>query len=80
MLGITIKEHALNAEIGVGENTDVQLNENDPFSYVDTIISSMMAQLATGLTVKIRLMLSSVPASVVQLRALLVKWLMHCLQ
>ncbi|WP_395754894.1 VENN motif pre-toxin domain-containing protein [Edwardsiella ictaluri] len=49
VLGITIKEGmALNAAIGVGVNTGVQLYGDDPFSYVDVILSGVTAAASTG--------------------------------
>jgi filamentous hemagglutinin len=49
MLGTTIKEGmALNAAIGVGVNTGVQLSGDDPFSYVDAIMAGVTAAATTG--------------------------------
>lgn len=49
VLGTTIKEGmALNAAIGVGVNTGVQLSGNDPFSYVDAILAGVTAAATTG--------------------------------
>ncbi|WP_313656414.1 VENN motif pre-toxin domain-containing protein, partial [Pantoea sp.] len=49
VLGTTIKEGmALNAAIGVGVNTGVQLTGKDPFSYVDAIIAGVTAAATTG--------------------------------
>ncbi|HDO5802075.1 TPA: VENN motif pre-toxin domain-containing protein, partial [Salmonella enterica subsp. enterica serovar Typhimurium] len=49
VLGTTIKEGmALNAAIGVGVNTAVQLSGNDPFSYVDAILAGVTAAATTG--------------------------------
>ena len=49
VLGTTIKEGmALNAAIGVGVNTSVQLSGDDPFSYVDAILSGITAAATTG--------------------------------
>ncbi|WP_422731697.1 VENN motif pre-toxin domain-containing protein [Leclercia pneumoniae] len=48
-LGTTIKEGmALNAAIGVGVNTGVQLSGNDPFSYFDAILAGVTAAATTG--------------------------------
>lgn len=47
--GTTIKEGmALNAAIGVGVNTGVQLSGNEPFSYVDAILAGVTAAATTG--------------------------------
>lgn len=49
VLGTTIKEGmAVNAAIGVGVNTGVQLSGNDPFSYVDAILAGVTAAATTG--------------------------------
>jgi len=49
VLGTTIKEGmALNAAIGVGVNTGVQLTGKDPFSYVDAIMAGVTAAATTG--------------------------------
>lgn len=49
VLGMTIKEGmALNAAIGVGVNTGVQLSGNDPFSYVDAIMAGVTSAATTG--------------------------------
>lgn len=49
VLGTTIKEGtALNAAIGVGVNTGVQLAGQDPFSYVDAIMAGVTAAATTG--------------------------------
>ena len=49
VLGTTIREGmALNAAIGVGVNTGVQLSGNDPFSYVDAAIAGIAASATTG--------------------------------
>lgn len=49
VLGTAIKEGmALNAAIGVGVNTGVQLTGKDPFSYVDAIIAGVTAAATTG--------------------------------
>jgi hypothetical protein len=49
VLGTTIKEGmALNAAIGVGVNTGVQLSGNDPFSYVDAILAGVTVAATTG--------------------------------
>ncbi|MDA8517107.1 VENN motif pre-toxin domain-containing protein [Citrobacter sp. Igbk 16] len=49
VLGTTIKEGmVLNAAIGVGVNTTVQLSGNDPFSYVDAILAGVTAAATTG--------------------------------
>ena len=49
VLGTTIKEGmALNATIGVGVNTGVQLSGNDPFSYVDAIMAGITSVATTG--------------------------------
>ncbi|KAB8310069.1 hypothetical protein EH228_12230 [Erwinia endophytica] len=49
VLGTTIKEGmALNAAIGVGVNTGVQLSGNDPFSYVDAIMAGVTSAATTG--------------------------------
>lgn len=49
VLGTTIKEGmALNAAIGVGVNTGVQLSGNDPFSYVDAIMAGVASAATTG--------------------------------
>ncbi|WP_052118524.1 hemagglutinin repeat-containing protein [Erwinia oleae] len=49
VLGSTIKEGmALNAAIGVGVNTGVQLSGNDPFSYVDAIMAGVTSAATTG--------------------------------
>ncbi|EKY2812862.1 hemagglutinin repeat-containing protein [Salmonella enterica] len=49
VLGTTIKEGmALNAAIGVGVNSAVQLAGQDPFSYVDAIMAGVTAAATTG--------------------------------
>ena len=49
VLGNTIREGmALNAAIGVGVNTSVQLSGDDPFSYVDAILAGFTAAATTG--------------------------------
>ena len=49
MLGTTIREGmALNAAIGMGVNSAVQLSGNDSFSYVDMIMSGVMSAATTG--------------------------------
>ena len=49
VLGTTIKEGmALNAAIGIGVNTGVQLTGKDPFSYVDAIMAGVTAAATTG--------------------------------
>jgi len=49
VLGTTIKEGmALNAAIGIGVNAGVQLNGNDPFSYVDVIMAGITSAATTG--------------------------------
>ncbi|MCX0499396.1 filamentous hemagglutinin, partial [Erwinia billingiae] len=49
VLGTTIKEGmALNAAVGVGVNTGVQLSGNDPFSYVDAIMAGITSAATTG--------------------------------
>jgi len=49
VLGNTIKEGmALNAAIGVGVNTGVQLSGKDPFSYVDAVMAGVAAAATTG--------------------------------
>lgn len=49
VLGTTIREGmALNAAIGMGVNSAVQLSGSDPFSYVDMIMSGAMSAATTG--------------------------------
>lgn len=49
VLGTTIKEGmVLNAAIGVGVNTGVQLSGNDPFSYVGAIMAGIISVATTG--------------------------------
>ncbi|WP_046791626.1 hemagglutinin repeat-containing protein [Tatumella morbirosei] len=49
VLGTTIKEGmALNAAIGVGVNSGVQLTGKDPFSYVDMIMAGITSAATTG--------------------------------
>jgi len=49
VLGTTIKEGmALNAAIGMGVNSAVQLSGNDSFSYVDMIIAGITSAATTG--------------------------------
>lgn len=49
VLGNTIKEGmALNAAIGVGVNTGVQLSGKDPFSYVDAVMAGITSALTTS--------------------------------
>ncbi|EGB0711125.1 hypothetical protein H6X95_004070 [Salmonella enterica] len=49
VLGTTIREGmALNAAIGVGVNSAVQLAGQDPFSYVDAIMAGVTAAATTG--------------------------------
>ncbi len=39
---------AVNAAIGTAVNTGVQLNGNEPFSYVDTIMAGVASAATTG--------------------------------
>nr|WP_314426843.1 hypothetical protein [uncultured Erwinia sp.] len=49
VLGTTIKEGmAINAAIGAGVNTGVQLSGKDPFSYVDAAMAGIAAAATTG--------------------------------
>lgn len=49
VLGLTIKEGmALNAAIGVGVNTGVQLSGDNPFSYIDAAIAGIAAAATKG--------------------------------
>ena len=48
-LGQSIKTGMVtNAAIGVGANTGVQLSGDDPFSYVDAVMSGVTAAVSTG--------------------------------